>query len=42
MTRRGLGANSYIRKALDFRRFSEAVRPIGLCSLVLNETPAGM
>lgn len=33
-----LGANSYVRKPVDFVQFVEAVRHLGLYWLVLNET----
>ena len=34
-----LGANSYIRKPVDFNQFAEAVRTLGLYWLLLNESP---
>jgi two-component system response regulator len=35
------GANSYIRKPVDFAQFTESVKQLGLYWLVLNESPTG-
>jgi two-component system response regulator len=34
-----LGANSYVRKPVDFQQFTEAVKMLGLYWLLLHETP---
>ncbi len=36
-----LGANSYIRKPVDFIQFMEAIRHVGLYWLMMNEPPPG-
>jgi two-component system, response regulator len=35
------GANSYVRKPVDYDQFAEAVRQLGLYWLLLNEPPPG-
>jgi two-component system response regulator len=35
----GLGANSYVRKPVDFTEFSEAIRQLGIFWLLFNESP---
>lgn len=37
-----LGANSYVQKPVDFERFTQAARHLGLYWLVLNEPPPKM
>jgi two-component system response regulator len=39
LTGYSLGANSYVRKPVDFAQFVEATRQLGLYWLVLNEMP---
>lgn len=35
-----LGANSYVRKPVDFTKFGEAVQQLGLYWLLLNQVPS--
>jgi two-component system response regulator len=35
-----LGANSYVRKPVDFAEFTQAARQLGLYWLLLNQSPA--
>ena len=34
-----LGANSYVRKPVDFDEFMEAARQLGVYWLILNQSP---
>ena len=34
-----LGANSYVRKPVDFKGFTEAIRQLGLYWMLINEPP---
>jgi two-component system response regulator len=38
----GLGANSYVRKPVDFQQFSDAVHRLGLYWMLVNEPPPSM
>jgi len=34
-----LGVKSYVRKPVDFKQFTDAVRQLGLYGLLVNEPP---
>jgi len=34
-----LGANSYVRKPIEFQRFAEAIQQLGLYWLIVNQAP---
>jgi len=36
-----LGANSYVRKPVDYDQFAETIRQLGLYWLILNQPPPG-
>jgi two-component system response regulator len=40
LTGYGLGANSYVRKPVDFKQFSEAVTRLGMYWMLVNEPPS--
>ena len=40
LTSYDLGANSYVRKPVDFQQFTESIHQLGLYWLTLNESPA--